>query len=1108
MASLLSGDRRWGQTRKSGMTVLGKVPKPVNLPSQRLENHGVDPNVEIVPKGTLTWGSRPALATPNVWGSSSISSPNTDGDGSSPSFSRPSTATSDKSHQTGSAAWGPNSRPSSASGVLPTDQILVAASRPRSAETRHTGAQRFHPGESAPESSAWAPSRIPERLAFASKPNAFNLSSGDFPTLGAEKTPKSSVLSESDSSRPASASGRVNVEKETVDFSSPGSEVPTKGNVNTWKAEAFPHDSWRRDQPHAPPPHQNMIAVPQYPLDWPGPHMVNTPEGLWYRGPPPGGMFRPGGPGAYPVDPYLFYPQIPARPMPGSATVAYGPMNGPPYPPQHAVFDGPVLGFVPPQSTLRNASYGPRSKPDSGDVQAELFTAPAPSKADIEVEDGQRPKFRVLLKQHDRWKDSSPAADPVVAQKDDVKDESDSEKTKFGPSSESERAGDPRAEDPKRLPSFKRSSLLMEKIEGLNSKARAVDGRSGKQNQAKEGLLKNIDEKRANVAEVAVKSVAVPEEKSELSSASSSTSSAVGSPSQGHRPHGLSKSRLSDKKCEESKNKSLLSSSVVPIARNAINCQTPFQDVTDKGDSDEGKVSEKPHAPSVADSEDLKAQHARMKEMARQRAQQLQREEEERTREQKARALAKLEELNRRISAPSENSKEHLPNQPTDNVSGATENEGSVAVVPEEQGKSVPDVSEVQEKSAAESSVVAKPKPSSVQKRRHHNSGEEKRDIIPGGVLVGSIVVGTKHLAADSVVAEKQPDELPSPAPHKKKTHRNRNRPDDSTRKEKLAAASLVASTVALATAVSVEEGSSKAGTQWKPQHSRKVTRNPSTARSVDQFHGTEATVVWAPVKPVGSKKNEPLPTPPPPPPPPEDVVELARSKSKRAEMERYVPKPAIGQEASQQNAGSTSQSTAAPKLVESGRPNKNTGKAHASWRRRGEPVNADGEGDSGGNDGGQFQTSELAPAPLPGGEKQSRGRRPPFRSHRASENWEPAAGRPDACEEAPRKRVDHLKSQWQLKSTTVNGSDQESTWAAPLSSPERKPFEKKDKIAVEAPPPPQRRHHHQGQRQVEDVEPRPRPQHGPDGLRYRERAHRGQPQPRQSQLTARVDPQ
>ena len=74
---------RWGAPRRGGMTVLGKVavPKPINLPSQRylvscwliftsfkwvtwlyseilcvlsviwrLENHGLDPTVEIVPK--------------------------------------------------------------------------------------------------------------------------------------------------------------------------------------------------------------------------------------------------------------------------------------------------------------------------------------------------------------------------------------------------------------------------------------------------------------------------------------------------------------------------------------------------------------------------------------------------------------------------------------------------------------------------------------------------------------------------------------------------------------------------------------------------------------------------------------------------------------------------------------------------------------------------------------------------------------------------------------------------------------------------------------------------------------------------------------------------
>eukprot|EP00250_Pteridium_aquilinum_P020077 c24693_g1_i1 orf=238-3000(+) len=58
---MASGERRLGSGRR-GMTVLGKiptpsVPKPINLPSQRLENRGLEPNVELVPRGTFSWGS-------------------------------------------------------------------------------------------------------------------------------------------------------------------------------------------------------------------------------------------------------------------------------------------------------------------------------------------------------------------------------------------------------------------------------------------------------------------------------------------------------------------------------------------------------------------------------------------------------------------------------------------------------------------------------------------------------------------------------------------------------------------------------------------------------------------------------------------------------------------------------------------------------------------------------------------------------------------------------------------------------------------------------------------------------------------------------------------
>uniref|UniRef100_A0A2P2M0Z0 Protein MODIFIER OF SNC1 1-like n=1 Tax=Rhizophora mucronata TaxID=61149 RepID=A0A2P2M0Z0_RHIMU len=147
-SSILAGERKWTSARRGGMTVLGKVavPKPINLPSQRLENHGLDPNVEIVPKGTYSWGSRSSSLTSNAWGSSTLS-PNTDGGSASPSHhsgrpssggsgTRPSTAGSDKTHEPVANAWDSHSRPSSASGALTSNHTLHMSLRPHSAETR------------------------------------------------------------------------------------------------------------------------------------------------------------------------------------------------------------------------------------------------------------------------------------------------------------------------------------------------------------------------------------------------------------------------------------------------------------------------------------------------------------------------------------------------------------------------------------------------------------------------------------------------------------------------------------------------------------------------------------------------------------------------------------------------------------------------------------------------------------------------------------------------------------------------------------------------------------------------------------------------------------
>ncbi|CAA6672035.1 unnamed protein product [Spirodela intermedia] len=1146
----------WGQTRKSGMTVLGKVPKPINLPSQRLENHGLDPNVEIVPKGTLTWGSRASLAGPNAWGSSSLSSPNTDGSTSSPnglsgrpssggSYTRPSTATSDRSHQAVSGAWSSNSRPSSASGILPSDQAPVVATRPRSAETRHGS------------SSAHVLENLFQKVT-ASKLNTFNLSSGDFPTLGSEKTSKSNVPQEGDSSqgRPASASGRVTAEKETVEFLPVGNEILSKGNVNAWRNDNSPHvgggtpqnsDNWKRDQQQMQP-YQNTNSLPPYQFDsWHGTPMANSPDGIWYRGPPPCGMFRPGGPGSYPVDPPLSNPQ--AGPGHGNVMASYGPMNGPPYhphpPDSHMAMhrplsprrpdvypghahndshysppsfsnvserDGPVLGMAPLQSTLYNQHPGQKSK---GDLHEAPFYN-APPRAGKEVDDGHphdshRPRFKVLLKHHDRWKDNDSVEkkDQSVtsgASQLEIKDhslapepalqEGDKDETakmapgnspsipaiqnKIVPSIKSETVADRHAnasgqgEDPKRWP-VKKSSALIEKIESLNNKARVVDGRSavpGAVKEDREKPFKNVNNK-ADTTQVTDTVPAVPEKsstdpvlenlvsvgdaipappacvkaRSGVSEVHAPSASLLGpvvgstahsqvhrkSHNQQNRMDHHSKSRFNGKNGEEWKNKSP-GSSVIDNTENSpearVEDHRPCQDVTEKKELHDTKINEKHLLCRQWIRLILKL---RMKEIARQRAKQLQKEEEERIREQKARALAKLEELNRRTAAESSNQPlHHAPStetQPHQDMTKCPDSKHSTAddkapvrlsdpanaavppkthhkvktlgspkegvvVVPEEPvDSSSQTVSQSVIRSQFQHNGPSKQK-QTLQRRRHHNLEEKhvsEKDI-SDGVLVGSIVVSSKHLTESAIpggstgveapAAEKDVDE--SLTHHKKRNSRimrNRSKPEEApssivskpSRRPREGQGSKVCGSAADCAPNQVfsratEEAPPKSTLQWKPQHPRKITRNPQAARPADKFHGADA-VVWAPVKSTGKKElaeeaqilaDEAISDP------------SAKSSSdvehnlkfKRAEMERYVPKP-IAQELLSQQMPATSHHQPAPSAPkapissqgtassgtghsanlkaepsgdttgrESTKPSKNS-KAHASWRRR-----------------------------------------------------------------------------------------------------------------------------------------------------------------------------
>lgn len=126
-------------------------------------------------RGTVSWGSRSSSSGSSPWTSSSLS-PNADGGTVSPSHlsgrpssggsgTRPSTSGSDRTHDHVPNAWSSNSRPSSASGTLSSNQTSSSALRPRSAENRPNSSQLSRFAEPVTKTSAaWGSSVTAERL--------------------------------------------------------------------------------------------------------------------------------------------------------------------------------------------------------------------------------------------------------------------------------------------------------------------------------------------------------------------------------------------------------------------------------------------------------------------------------------------------------------------------------------------------------------------------------------------------------------------------------------------------------------------------------------------------------------------------------------------------------------------------------------------------------------------------------------------------------------------------------------------------------------------------------------------------------------------------------
>ncbi|XP_038999557.1 protein MODIFIER OF SNC1 1-like isoform X1 [Hibiscus syriacus] len=771
-SSTLSGERRWASARRSGMTVLGKVavPKPINLPSQRLENHGLDPNVEIVPKGTLSWGSKSSSSS-NAWGSSTLS-PNTDGGNSSPSHlsarpssggsgTRPSTAGSDRAPESTNAR-GSDSRPSSSSGPLASNQTSLASLRPRSAETRPRSSQLSRFAEPVPEySGTWGETGRAEKLGMpSSKNDGFSPTSGDFPTLGSEKdtSGKNTELQEHGSQgRPGSSSEVAPMKERTgnpvvVDIS--GNENQKSGAAKFWRRENPPYsedgvrpsmEKWHAD-PQGPHPFPNTGIHPQHYGAWHGPPINNHPGGVWYRGPPSGPPYGPPvPPGGFPLESFPYYrPQIPGSALPNPRPVPPGAGPRGPHPKNGDMYRGPMPdAFVRPGMPIRpsfypgpvpyEGYYGPpmgycnvnerempfmgipagppynrhpsQNAPDPGGSHARPgggHGPPGKALAPQHFESGHphdtRGPYKVLLKQHDGWegKDEHRSEDTVPSvDKGDLKRTSSwendwevdqrkkeevnmrtvveeasthitdhhgrdsiSSKVKSSEGVKKARAyGDISAKKIEHMddPGTTKDSSLFQKIESLNAKSRASDGQVAKQ--------------FAN--EVVIGSRAVP-----ASGMTGPTSNEVGISSgdkrmdvpavgvensrrSSHARHGRTDHRGRERFNSEDvdgwrKKPPFIDSSNVKSTTHFENHSdanvkdhAPLE-ALEKSASYSPKRDEGELMPPVYDPSDNEAQRAMMRELAKQRAKQRQKEEEERARDQKAKALAKLEELNRR----------------------------------------------------------------------------------------------------------------------------------------------------------------------------------------------------------------------------------------------------------------------------------------------------------------------------------------------------------------------------------------------------------------------------------------------------------------------------
>ncbi|XP_062105129.1 protein MODIFIER OF SNC1 1-like isoform X2 [Humulus lupulus] len=1136
-SSTLSGDRRWpSSAKRGGLTVLGKVvvPKPINLPSQRSENNGSDPKVEIVPKGTLGWGSKSS----SPWGSSSLSH-NTDGGGGSPSHlsgrpssgsgTRPSTASSDRAHEPTTNVCGPNSRPSSASGALTSNQTSLVALRPHSAETRPGSSQLSRFAEYS-EQVAWNAAGTAENLGVTpSKNDGFSLTSRDFPTLGSAKENSD----QSSRSRPGSSSSGLGTTKERIETSG-ASNISTSDNVknstvNSWKRDSPPNfeDGGRPGKEKWQGNPQTYPTFPQHYDGWCGPPLNSPQGGVWFRGPLGGPYGNLAAPAGYPMEPFPYYcPQIPTaclpnpHPVPPLGVGPRGPhpKNGDMYRPHMPdAFMGPGMRIRPdfyPGPLAYEGYYGPPTGYCSLNERDVPFMGMAAGPSIYNVYSGQRaidpgnsqgrsseygstnqtqigeqvesihPKdnqgpYKVLLKQHDsddrkteehRSKsvvatDASREDQPRTFWEDDwrsyKKDEGSDlrkapvEEASFqnsdnkgaplvlakvkspriggnmkaiidisGKKLESESIGLLKVPQP--LIAAPKDSSLIQKIERLNAKARASDGRNEAINassgedrknkfQANAKVMQNRNESSVGSSYLETCTTEISNSDTQqvvMSVGDKNLDSRAGTEtnitrrsthsSQSRDDH-YGRGRIITQEVEGWQKEPSISESAAVVSTvyletSNIHVQDHHNGFSENSGSvslSHGKFEGRSVLP-MFDRSDNQSQRAKMKELVKQKAKQLQEEEEERNKKQIARAFAKLEELNRRTQAI-EVSTQKLENPSSGTVQNKQEEsqpsgESSIGdksygmpktglgsklnvvaqvdkgctsgvensclsrgKLPSEALKSVsgepvrmhaqsmPLQQEINGAIAAHNSSGPQAHESKVSKQKHTSFKQKQAtsteapktqaDVEDKVTSLGVVANEVLSSGGSTVTVKSNANVDSSVHPRKKnsKNGKNKHKLEDASAlstssplgsKENLANFSVESSqpkaydfqlnpsAVQLQTISRDADRSSeqhpsspsddshgRVNSRWKPQQSHRVPRNPQGNRPFEKFHGNDAVVVWAPVRlqnkteltDKASHKNGVDGVDPSVKSHPQVQNNL---KNKRAEMERYVPKP------------------------------------------------------------------------------------------------------------------------------------------------------------------------------------------------------------------------